>query len=137
MSFFQKAAQAGGSIFKKVAPVLAERGFFKKSGAGRKFSNALGQAAGVTGMIGRALRQGANNPVLEGAGNMLFGRDRTSQLQNRALAGSGYLKGASGVLQRASDITNRKNLRGNAQEEGANVLERTKNLKRDTQALFI
>lgn len=134
MSFFQKAAQAGGSIFKKVAPALAERGFFKK-GAGRKFSNALGQAAGVTGMVGRVLGQGANNRVLEGAGNLLLGKDRTSQLQNRALAGSGYLTGASGVLQRASNLTNRK--RGNAQDEGANVLERTKTLKLDNQPMFI
>lgn len=134
MSFFKKAFGAG-SIFKKQAMPNVQ-GFFKKGGAGRQFSKMAGEAAGLAGMAGRELRRGANNPVLEQIGNMTVGADRTRQLRAGALAGSAALGGASGVLQGASDLTNRKNLRGNAGQVAANVLERSKNLKQDTQSLF-
>jgi len=135
MSFFKKIGSAGGSMFKKqVMPDV--QSIFKKGGAGRQFSKMAGQAAGLAGVAGRELRRGANNPVLEQVGNMTVGADRTRQLRGAALAGSGALRGASGVLQQASDLTNRKNLRGNAGQVARNVLERSKNIKQDTQALF-
>ena len=87
-------------------------------------------------MVGRELRRGANNAVLEQVGNMTIGADKTRQLRGAALTGSAGLKGSSGILQGASDLTNRKNLRGNAGEVALNVLERSKNLKKDTQSLF-
>ena len=65
-----------------------------------------------------------------------FGAGSIFKKRAGALAGSAALGGASGVLQGASDLTNRKNLRGNAGQVAANVLERSKNLKQDTQALF-
>ena len=134
MSFFKKAGRDVGSIFKKAGNV--GQGFFKKGGAGRQFSKMAGEASGVTGMVGRELRRGANNAVLEQVGNMTIGADKTRQLRGAALTGSAGLKGASGILQGASDLTNRKNLRGNAGEVALNVLERSKNLKKDTQSLF-
>ena len=135
MSFFTKLGRTGGSLFKKqVMPDV--QSIFKKGGVGRKFSKMAGQAADVTGVVGRELRRGAKNPVLEGIGNMTIGADKTRQLQGAALAGSGALRGASGVLRQASDLTNIKNLRGDANQVGANVLERSKKLKQDTQALF-
>ena len=135
MSFFTKLGKTGGSLFKKqVMPDV--QSIFKKGGVGRKFSKMAGQAADITGVVGRELRRGAKNQVLEGIGNMTIGADKTRQLQGAALAGSGTLRGLSGVLQQASDLTNRKNLRGNAQQVASNVLERSKNIKQDAQALF-
>ena len=135
MSFFKKVGSAGSSFFKKqVMPDV--QSIFKKGGAGRKFSKFTGELADLTGVAGRELRRGATNPVLEGIGNFTIGADKTKALQGTALAGSGALRGASKVLRGASDITNIKNLRGNPNEVAGNVLERSKNLKRDTEALF-
>ena len=126
---------AGNSFFKKqVMPDV--QSIFKKGGAGRKFSKFTGELADVTGVAGRELRRGATNPVLQQVGNFTIGADKTRQLQCAALAGSGALRGASGVLRGASDITNIKNLRVNPNQVASNVLERSKNLKRDTEALF-
>ena len=135
MSFFKKLGGVGNSLFKKqVMPNV--QSIFKKGGAGRKFSNFTGELANLTGVAGRELRRGATNPVLEGIGNFTIGADKTKALQGAALAGSGALRGASGVLRQASDLTNIKNLRGNPNQVASNVLERSKNLKQDTQALF-
>ena len=48
-------------------------------------------------MVGRELRRGANNAVLEQVGNMTIGADKTRQLRGVALTGSAGLKGASGI----------------------------------------
>ena len=134
MSFFKKAGNVGSIFKKQVLPNV--QGFFKKGGGGRQFSKMAGEASGVTGMVGRELRRGSQNAALEQIGNMTVGADKTRQLRAGALAGSGLLKGASGILQGASDLTNRKNHRGNAGQVALNVLERSKNLKQDTQSMF-
>ena len=135
MSFFKKLGSTGSSFFKKqVMPDV--QSIFKKGGAGRKFSKFTGELADATGVAGRELRRGATNPVLEGIGKFTLGADKTRQLQGAALAGSAGLKGASGVLRGASELTNIKNLRGNPNQVASNVLERSKNLKQDTEALF-
>lgn len=135
MNFFRKAAQTGSNFFRKqVAPV--GQSIFRKGGYGDQFSNLAGRAADITGVVGRETRRFSTNPVARGAGEFVLGKDRTDQILGAALQGSKALKGASNLLGQVSGITDRRNLRGNAEQVAGNVLERSKKLKSDTGAYF-
>ena len=136
MNIFRKtvANPVQGFFRKQVVPL--GQNIFRKGGYMDAASRGLGRAAYTKGMVGRELRRGANNQVLQGLGEFTLGSDRTNAVRQQALRGSAALKGASNLMQQGSDALNRTNYRGNAQQVAANTLERAKRLKGDTQSYF-
>ena len=135
MNFFRKAAKTGQNFFKKsVMPV--GQSIFRKGGLGDQFSSLAGQAGNALGVAGRETRRFSTNPVTKQAGEFVLGKDKTDQILGATMAGSRALKGASNLLNQASGLTDRRNLRGNAEQVVGNVLERSKKLKADTGTYF-
>mmetsp|Transcript_23649 Transcript_23649/g.63608 ORF Transcript_23649/g.63608 Transcript_23649/m.63608 type:complete len:136 (+) Transcript_23649:929-1336(+) len=134
MNFFRKAAQTGQNLFRKAAK--GGQNIFRKGGLGDQFSALTGRAGDALGVAGRETRRFSTNPVTRGTGDFLLGKEKTDQILGTTLAASRGLKGASNLLGQASGLTDRRNLRGNAEQVVGNVLERSKKLKADTGTYF-
>jgi len=135
MNFFRKAAKGSSNFFRKqVMPV--GQSVFRKGGLGDRFSSLAGQAGDALGIAGRETRRFSTNPVTRGAGEFVLGKEKTDQILGATMGGSRALKGASNLLGQVSGLTDRRNLRGNAEQVVGNVLERSKKLKSDGGAYF-